>query len=310
MAEKNDKDLFNNGAAAQVATVEPDEPEVIDVEPQNGDAGQAAAEDHPLALNIKEQAQLAIQEAQDTMQFFDGLRTLVVSRARPNHWIRFGDRIRPDGSECVRLRTLLNIEMDITPPERSDHEDERGKYYEYHCTGRATLGPMSIPCFGAASSRTKFFSKKGGEYVDAREINPSFIAKMAWTDCLKQGVRGLLALDINPDELKGITGQSVRDQTDKFQRDHSKNDDEEQGGERAFIRTSILELAGQQEGQASAFLEWTTTFTAKDGKHVRGKKTTKTLTQKQVAFLYKNRNKDLTQAKYAEFTKAQEAVNA
>jgi len=308
MADKQTQDLFNNGKAAAVAQAEPDEPEVIDVEPENGDSGQAKAEDRPLARTIKERATLALQEAQDMIQYFGGLRQLVIANARKGHWIRFGDRVRPDRSECLRLRTLLNIGMEITPPERFDYEDENGKYYEYRCTGQATLGPMTMPCFGAASSRTKFFNKAHGKYVDSREINPSFIAKMAWFDCLKKGVSGLLALDVDPNELQGITGEQVDDQARRF--DHSKSDDQEQGGEREFIRTAIMELTGHDNGQASAFLEWLTTFKANDGRHVRGKKTIKALTQKQVANLHKRRNKDLTQAKYAEFAKAQEAVNA
>lgn len=306
MTENQEKPLFGTDAA-QVTQVEPDEPEVIDVEAANGDNALAVAEARPDILTIKERADLALQEAQDIIQYFGGLRQLVIANARKGHWIRFGDRIRPDRSECLRLRTLLNIGMEITPPERYEYEDENGKYYEYRCTGQATLGPMKMPCFGAASSRTKFFNKSHGEYVDSREINPSFIAKMAWFDCLKKGVSGLLALDVDPNELEGITGEQVDDRARQF--DHSKSDDQEQGGEREFIRTAILDLAGQNNGQASAYLEWLTTFKASDGKHVRGKKTINGLTQKQVANLHRRRNQDLTQAKFAEFVKAQQATN-
>ena len=196
---------------------------------------------------------------------------------------------------------LFGVDIDIKDVQRDDYTDEAGSYYVYHTTGKASLGDAaSVPCFGSSSSRTKFFAKSKGDYVDPRDINPSFIAKMAWMECLKHGIRMLFGLDLDPEELKGLTGRGVNDRSRDFAnkprapKDHSTEDSPEIAEQRGAIRDYILELAGDDQDAAVFFLRALTTFTASDGKVVKGKSSTKQLTAKQVANLYKRRNKDLT----------------
>jgi len=314
MVDDVDGNNVRNTTENQPTSPDPDgtevvEPDVMDVEAadQPGEATALAMTGKDLAT-IKTEMNQAIERAQAEIEFWQNLRKIVIVNSRPNHWIRFGDRVRPDGSECLRLQTLLNIEIDITPPERSDHEDEGGKYYIYACHGTATLGPIRRQCYGSASSRTAFFARSHGDYVDVRQINPIFIAKMAWMDALKKGVVATLALDVDPDELEGITGRQAEDATRKFT-DRSAADDPEQADQRGFIRDAILELAGGDENQASGFLAYITTFKAKDGKWVKGKTTTKALTQKQVGYIFKQRDRELTNSKYAEFCHQRDKAN-
>jgi len=200
------------------------------------------------------------------------------------------------------MRTVLGITVTITQPQRYDYDDEDGKYYVYACTGRAELAPLPpVEGYGAASSRTAFFAKSHGEYLSPRDVNPAFIAKMAWTDCHSKLIQSILALKVDPDELKGITGETPRDNAPKGERNQSAGDNEEQVNKRAAVRAMILELAGGKAAAASAFLAFMTTFKAKDGKWVAGKKTTDGLTQKQVERLYDRRDQDLTPAAFAKF---------
>ena len=83
----------------------PTDPDVIDVEAGVRETPLAKIENDLAVMQAKIAAQL--QASQAMLQFQTEIRKLVVANCRPQHWARFGDRIRPDGSECIRLRMLL-----------------------------------------------------------------------------------------------------------------------------------------------------------------------------------------------------------
>ena len=144
---------------------------------------------------------------------------------------------------------------------------------------------------------------------------------MAWTDCFSKIVRGLLALKLDPNELEGITGQTPADLSGNFagqskkssrapdkrgSKDHASKDTPDVAEHRAYIRKAILELCDNQAAQAQTFLEYLTTFKARDGDWVKGKRAIMELTAKQVERLYERRDQELTSNKYAEFFARQE----
>lgn len=280
------------------------EPDIIDVEPERPPETALAKIESDLAT-MQAHAAATLQRSQLMVDFQMNMRKMIATNVRQSHWVRFGDKIRPDGSECLRLRMLFGVDIGIDDMRRDDYEDDGGKYYVYHTSGKASLGPITVPCFGSASSRTKFFAKAHGEYVDPRDINPSFISKMAWMDCFKNGIRILFGLDLDPEEIQNISGRDVADRSKDFTpKDNTKDDDQDTSEQRAMVRTFILELSGGNKADASFFLEALTTFTTKDGKAVKGKKTVDALTAKQVANLYNRRDKDLSQARYHQIMSA------
>ena len=289
-------------------SAESQEPDFIEAEVVEPSPSTALAKIETDLATLQAHTQAQMQASQVMVEFQTNMRKMVYNNRRENHWIRFGDKIRPDGSECLRIRMLLGVDININPVQRDDYEDDGGKYYVYHTTGEAAFGPITVPCFGCASSRTKFFARSHGEYVDPRDINPSFIAKMAWMDAFKSGIRILFGLDIDPDELGDIKGKSMSDRASKFKptpKDHSKSDTPELAEQRAYIRSSIIELSGGDNNKARFFLDALTTFTTSDGKLVKGKTQPAKLTAKQVANLYRWRDKSLTPEKYEAVMAAQ-----
>lgn len=292
--------------------VEPAEPDVLDVEPEPVAETALAQVESDLAT-LKAQVQAQLQKSQAMIEFQAAVRQQVIASARPNHWPRFGNRVRPDISECMRLRMLLGVTIRIDAPQRHDYEDEGGQYYVYATIGEATLGPITVPCYGSASSRTKFFFRSGGEYVDPRDINPSFIAKMAWSECFKHGVRLLFGLDVDPDELEGISGVEPQDKAQGWAgKGKGKGKPDSAGAKklRVEIGNTILSLAGGDEDLAKDFLEYLTTFTGRDGKVVAGKRSLRDLTDKQISNLDRWRNKNLTPEAFATFEAARAAAEA
>jgi len=313
MAE-NDKALFDKSGQAVAAV----EGQIVngeaEMEPQEPDALTTEKEPTSILAPIerdmaqwKAETQAAIEIAQARIEFNEQVRRLIAGNVRKRHWKRFGDKVRPDGSECIRLRKLLGVAMEISPPERHDYEDEDGKYYVYVSSGWAQFGPERMPCFGSASSRTKFFSIKGGKARPPREINPSFISRMAWMEAFKDGIRTLFALDLDPDEVEGITGKAVQDAASGFgNKDKSGDDTPELHEQRKFIANKCLELAGGEEATAGQFLCFLTTFvSSKDNRIVKGKNSAKALTAKQVANIYRRQDKDLSRERYLEFAQSQ-----
>lgn len=318
MSENGSKELFDKGGdATAAATIEG---QVVngeaEMEPRQPDPVTTEKEQTGLLAPIerdmqqwKAETQAAIEAAQARIEFNEEVRKLIAGNVRPGHWKRFGDKVRPDGSECIRLRKLLGVQMEIMPPERHDYEDEDGKYYVYVSSGWAQFGPERMPCFGSASSRTKFFSIKDGKSRPPHEVNPSFISRMAWMEAFKDGIRTLFALDLDPDEVEGITGKKVQDAAGDFgNKDKSGKDTPEQHEQRKFIAAKCLELAGGDAITAGHFLCFLTTFVSqKDNRIVKGKSSAKALTIKQVANIYRRQDKDLCREKFLEFTQAQMA---
>lgn len=252
--------------------------------------------------------------ARESMQLVNELRTVVVSATRPAHWLCWGEgRVVPDGPECLRLRAVLGIRFEITqPPTRHDYKDEDGQYFEATCLGRAAFvrkdgsEAFSVPAFGVASNRHPFFAKAHGKWKDPKEINSANIMRMAWTECLKDGVRGLLALVLDRNELEGITGKAPGkdpggDIAARGPKDHAAEDTEELKKKRTAIFKTIVLLSGKDAALAKAFLVDLTTFTATGGERVKGKESVAHLTAKQVERLYDKRDTELSAARYADF---------
>jgi len=268
-------------------------------------------------LPVQSPAQMATRQ----IQMVQDLRKVVIAQTRPNHWVQWSeDKVVPDGSECLRLRTMLGIRFVITDgPTRSDHKDEDGQYYEAVCHGEASFvnsehePVFTVPAFGVASSRHPFFAKKDGKWRPPRDVNSANILRMSWTECLKDGVRGLLALVIDADELEGITGKRAGQDAGKHRqpKNHSQGDDEDVAKQRAAIKQRILELTGGVQSAAKAFLMDLTTFTDKEtGKVVKGVALTEELSEKRVAWLYRDRDKVLTMDRYNDFVQRKAASNA
>jgi len=293
-------DMFTDETLAQQ---EASDPNIIDVE-----APCLPAKPQP-ALPPAEKARAQIQMVQD-------LRTVIVAHTRKNHWLRFSDkRVVPDGSECRRLLMLLGIRFHAVEPRREDHKDADGEYYTYACIGTAAFlrtdgnAVFEVPAYGIATSRHPFFAKAHGSYRALKDINPANVARMAWTECMKDGVRTLLGLVLDSGELEGIVGEmpggtdvsgAVSGEGRAKPKDHTAADTPELRNKRDYIFNTVKQLAGSPE-LARAFLADLTTFTSAKGERVRGKENVGQLTAKQVERLYDRRDTDLSPARYADF---------
>jgi len=250
----------------------------------------------------KAQAQHGIQVAQARVEIKRQVLDLIAGEIPPRHWHNFNGRLRPDASACLRARALFGVTLDINPPERHDYTDEAGSYYVYTCSGFAEWQEMREPCYGTASSRGAFFSRSHGEPVPKDEINPSFIARQAWTECRKDGVRTILGLELDEDEHERIHGTVPKDATKDWgkggggggRKEQNGQDDPETYAMRLAIGKRCMELAGGDVDTAGGFLEAVTTFKGKDGRLVKGHKSAKTMTAKHIGALHKRMEKELS----------------
>lgn len=266
---------------------------------------------------MREARQFDIQLAQVNIEHRAACIALVKSHTRPQGWMAFGSLARCIAVECRRMAVLMGVSYQIIEPARYDYEDVDGQYYVYSCTGRFWMGDEDHPRtgYGVASSRGMFFAKSHGEWRSLREINPAFVAKMSYTECLKDGIRSLLGLECPVDELEATFGFTPEDMAGRFggggggnggggggaPKDHSAEDTADEHTQRLWIGQKCMEMASGDVGQAGAFLSWLTTFVAKDGKTVKGKGSAKALTGKQVAMLHKWKDKKFARENWIKF---------
>jgi len=294
------------------------EEQAAEVEITNGAALECEAPD-PAAKAVMKRPDYGspAQVAREQIQMVQDLRAVIVANTRPNHWIRWSDeRVVPDGPECLRLRTNLGIRFAVTNgPTRTDHQDADGPYYVVTVLGRAAFvrrdgnERFAVPCLGICSNRHPFFARAHGKDKRPTDINPANIYKMAWTECIKDGVRALIALVLDADELPGIQGRAPKDAGAAVaaDRDRTGEDTPETRDLRMKIKQAIIDLAGGKAADAIGFLVDLTTFKGDNG-IVQGKKSVGQLTAKQVQNLWNRREKDLTEKRFSEFLERRKAV--
>lgn len=82
-------------------------------------------------------------------------------------------------------------------------KDDKGEFYTYTATGKATFRGRSIDVINVVSSRDKFYGKESGGLKDISDISETDVKKACWRGLIKEGVKSLLGLRrLDPNELE------------------------------------------------------------------------------------------------------------
>lgn len=165
-------------------------------------------------------------------------RAFAVSLTNEHHWnnIEGSPYLNKAGSSL--LQRVFRVAVRDRACKQTWHEDELGRFYQYEFEALFDAGGDfdCVYALGTRNQRARFFAKKkevvkdeNGNAVmeksrdgkkeypkretvwrDLSEIDPGNIKKSAWTNCLVNGIQGLLALDgITWEELEELTAGRV-----------------------------------------------------------------------------------------------------
>jgi len=187
--------------------------------------------------------------------------------------------LQVSGSE--KVARLFGISWRIDEPKLTEYDDG---HFGFSYKGYFTLGVATIEFEGSRSSKDGFFSKAHGKDIPPSEIDRNGVKKAALTNTIGNGVTRILGIrNLSWEDLKdagiNISGMAKVD----YKKKEMSKDAKEQ---RDKIGEMIMEMAGNDKEEASKILEDLTSFTAKDGKEVKGKKSLADLSEKAVPVTY------------------------
>lgn len=111
-----------------------------------------------------------------------------------------------------KMRAAFGITAKNQTCKEVTREDEKGKYtqFVYEAVFSWAASPFDeFPAIGTCDTRDPFFSKAKGRTRSIDEIDLGHVQKAAWTNCCNNGIKSLLGLELDWEELKkyGITSQ-------------------------------------------------------------------------------------------------------
>ena len=165
-------------------------------------------------------------------------RAFAVGMTNKHHWNNIEGNPYLNKSGARLLQRVFRVAERHLSCERTWHEDELGKFYQYEYRAMYDAGGDfdCVSALGTRNQRGRFFAKKkeivkdeNGKSVmeksrdgkreypkretvwrDLSEIDPGNIQKSAYTNCLVNGIQALLALEgITWEELSELTGGKV-----------------------------------------------------------------------------------------------------
>ncbi len=206
------------------------------------------------------------------------IKRAVLAVTTKNDWVDQGGRPYLAVSGAEKLRALFGISWRIDPPEIEQLEDG---HYNVIFKGYFSMSGTTIEVLGTRSSRDPFFSKRGGQAVDPKEVDKNDVVKAALTNCIGNGITRLLG-------LRGLTWEEIegagiaRDQVSRVEYWETEDKVEQM---RSRIHDMLLEVAGDEKAAAN-LLEELSTWESKDGKKHPGKRYVTDLSKAQVPVVY------------------------
>jgi hypothetical protein len=205
-------------------------------------------------------------------------RIIALKGTTPADWTDQGGKPYLTISGSNKVKNIFKVSVSDSGWNKTDLEDETGKYYvvSFHATFTWSLGSTTMT--GTCSSRDKFFGKD----KEMSQVDFTNVLKKAETNCYGRGIKALLGIgNIEWDELEKITGWGRGQATKVEYRDKTVVSDKmkEMQGELSGL---VLAKAGNDVEAAKGLLELMTEFIGKDGNKVNGKREIDKLTEKQL----------------------------
>lgn len=232
-----------------------------------------------------------MKEAEKRDKLLDKIKEVALRATHSGDWADQSGNpyLMGSGAEKVMRRFGLRAWGFVCTQHRE--EDTKGEYYWFEYTGYFGFSEFEcIPAIGTCSSRDQFFSTIGGEDKPQAEVDKTNIMKSAYTNLVVNGVTRFLGLrNMTWEELKNYgVDQSKAATVKRKSRSKAAEWNPKQAERAGWIGDWMVAQCGGDKGAAATQLYEATSWTDKQGKEVKGKRTLKELSGKQVDILYRN----------------------
>ena len=241
---------------------------------------------------------------------------VLVKTTSPKNWVDLGGNPYLAKGGCEAFAATIGISYEILKPERRMSDDEVGAFYIYETIGTFIYRGVSITAMGMATSRDQFFAKAHGEWRPQSEINEANISKKAYTNCFNNGIKKSLGLSsltwadleavgMNPNDIAAVQygAEPAKKPAPSGQKPSAKpassnGDDKTPDEYRKLTGEMILEIVEGDMLRAQDELEMITAWENKDGKHIKGKRSVKDISDKAAPVVFRQ-----TEKRYKEWKK-------
>lgn len=182
-------------------------------------------------------------------------------------------------SGAEKVRALWGISWSIDPPVKESFEDG---HFNFTYTGKFTFNGCTIEVVGSRSSRDGFFKRynwinKVKTLLPPSEIDSTNVQKAAYTNCIGNGITRILG-------IRNMTWEDLKEAGIKIDKmvkiEYNKKEmSDDAKNKLKDIKDMMVEM---HKDNCQDELEKLTTFTASDGKTVKGKRSTSDLSEKQI----------------------------
>lgn len=163
--------------------------------------------------------EIIVAEAEKRVSVLKKILGVAIKRTNPSDWVDQNGKPYLGASGCEKVAPLFGLKMEGVVSERSEREDDKGKYYFYTFMGRFFWAAGDIEAIGTCSSRDKFFGwqsakKENGEIIEQagykplHDVDETNIKKAAYSNLIVNGVtralgiRSLAWSDLEPYGIK------------------------------------------------------------------------------------------------------------
>lgn len=180
----------------------------VETAPEAGDVLETVPEAVALNHGMVQAIEALAANSDKLAAAHDKIRTLILTRAFPGDFVRFGDKVELGGPGAERIRAFVGISLTGWKDSKDSWTDKHGDAYTWWYKADARLGTQVIEGVeGRASSRDKFFGFENGAWKELQDVKEADIRTAARRCVIKEAVKlmlGIRGLPNDPAFLKSI----------------------------------------------------------------------------------------------------------
>ena len=236
-----------------------------------------------------------LEHAEKWIEYQKKFKELSLRATNSGDWIDQGGNPYCTASGAEKIRAVFGLSIYDVVREKHFETDKEGDYYWFEYTGTVQYGDTGyMRVTGSCSSRDPFFAKREGKLLPMAQIDITNIHKSAYTNFMANAVMRYLGLrNLSWDDLKPYGILQEKATKVEYRKGQKKAQWTDEHKKRAKRMSGLLfaDADGNKEAAGTRLEELTSFEDKKSGNMVKGKRSFKDLSGKQVDFLWRDMEK-------------------
>jgi hypothetical protein len=244
-----------------------------------------------------------LEQANLAVEFQNRIKQIALKLTNESDWCFLGKKFFLENTGAKKMMQAFGVSVYPDGPQTSERfKDDLGEYIVITVPMRAVWKNSEVSEKGICSTRDKLLGTVGGGYKPLSEVSITNVTLKAQTSAIRRAVMSVLAL--NPSEedmtLAGLNLNKIKEERGVSYGGGSQGgnvDSKELTERKKKVQAMLIEIYGKDQYESA--LEDLTSFKAKDGTDVKGKRSLRAVSEKQFTFLERDVKK-----MYADHTKS------